>query len=67
MAEFFGSAFVAGIVVFAVVVFLIGTPFTLFLIAYEIEEKTSAIEKHEKSMSKTATALEEISKCITQS
>ena len=28
MAEFFGSAFVAGIVVFAVVVFLIGTPFT---------------------------------------
>ncbi len=30
MAEFFGSVFVANIVVFAVVVFLIGTPFTLF-------------------------------------
>ncbi len=67
MAEFFGSTSVANTVVFAVVVFLIGTPISLAFIAYAIEEKANAIEKHAKSMSKIATALEEISNSITES
>lgn len=62
MAEFFGSTFVAAIITFAIGVFLICTPITLFFIAYAIEEKATAIEKLAKAMSKITTVFEEISK-----